>query len=42
MEASHRLQLLADALALDFSQSLSSAGCASTLARLLPALEYLR
>lgn len=37
-----KLRLLADALALDFSQSLASAQCAAALEQLLPGLEYLR
>jgi hypothetical protein len=37
-----KLQLLADALALEFSQSLASEQCAAALKRLLPGLEYLR
>jgi hypothetical protein len=37
-----KLQLLADALAMEFSQSLASAQCAAALKRLLPGLEYLR
>jgi hypothetical protein len=36
-----KLQLLADALAMEFSQSLASAQCAAALKRLLPGLEYL-
>ena len=41
MPASPKLQLLADALALEFSQSLASSQCSSALKRLLPGLEYL-
>ena len=37
-----KLQLLADALALEFSQSLASAQCSQALHALLPGLEYLR
>lgn len=37
-----KLQLLADVLALEFSQSLASAQCCAALRRLLPCLEYLR
>ena len=40
--AAQKLQLLADALALEFSQSLASAQCSNALRRLLPGLEYLR
>jgi hypothetical protein len=37
-----RLQLLADVIALEFSQSLTSEQCAGALRRLLPGLQYLR
>ena len=37
-----KLQLLAEALAAGFGQSLASEQCAATLKRLLPGLEYLR
>ncbi len=40
--SNQKLQLLADALALEFSQSLASEQCAAALKRLLPDLEYLR
>lgn len=36
-----KLQLLADALALEFSQSLASAQCCATLKHLLSGIEYL-
>ncbi|KAI3436216.1 hypothetical protein D9Q98_002270 [Chlorella vulgaris] len=39
--ANQKLQLLADALALEFSQSLASEQCAAALKRLLPGLDYL-
>lgn len=39
--AQHRLQLLADALATQFSESHTSTACAATLGRLLPSLQYL-
>ncbi|KAL4458960.1 hypothetical protein ABPG75_013825 [Micractinium tetrahymenae] len=39
--AQQRLQLLADALAAEFSEGRASAACAATLARLLPSLQYL-
>ncbi|PSC76218.1 hypothetical protein C2E20_0785 [Micractinium conductrix] len=38
---SQKLQLLADALALQFAQSEASVACASALSRLLPGLQYL-
>ena len=40
--ATQRLQLLAEALAVQFSQSQATAECAAALARLLPGLEHLR
>lgn len=36
------LQLLADALAVDYSQSQASAACVQAFSRLLPGLQYLR
>lgn len=38
----HKLQVLAQALALDFSQSLASARCCAALQALLPGLRYFR
>ncbi len=40
--AASKLQLLADALAAEFSESRASAACAAALARLLPGIQYLR
>jgi hypothetical protein len=39
--AAHSVQLLADVIALEFSQSLTSEQCAGALRRLLPGLQYL-
>ncbi|KAL4431618.1 hypothetical protein ABPG77_001460 [Micractinium sp. CCAP 211/92] len=39
--AASKLQLLADALAAEFSESRASAACAAALARLLPGIQYL-